>query len=427
MILRGRPAALFDPRRIFGPTLGIPIGTPMKITAIETVQLPHLNNILWVRLHTDEGLIGLGETFRGAHAVAAYIHSDVAPQLIGQDPLQIDRISKLLLEPYVGFRSSGVEIRAASAIDIALWDLFGKAAGLPVHQMLGGLSRPAIRTYNTCAGYTYNKQGTRRYIGDKDAASEGPYEDQIAFHRDAGALAESLLSEGITAMKIWPFDPFAVANGGNFIHASELDQALLPFRQIRDAVGDRMEVMVELHSMWDLTSALTIARGLRPFNPFWAEDPIKMTNPQALATYAQRSGLPVCASETMATRAQFLDMLRAEAADYVMLDISWCGGLSEAKKIATMAETFQRPIAPHDCTGPVVFAASIHLALNAPNAVYQESVRAYYTSWYRDLVTVMPRIEQGMIYPFDGPGLGLELSDHVLRHPDVIRRSTTAT
>ena len=398
----------------------------MKITAIETVQLPHLNNILWVLVHTDEGITGLGETFRGANAVAAHLHADIAPQLIGADPLQIDRISKLLLEPYVGFRSSGVEVRAASAIDIALWDIFGKLAGQPIHQMLGGLSRPAIRTYNTCAGHTYNKAGARRYIGDGDAATEGPYEDQIAFHRDAGALAESLLAEGITAMKIWPFDPFAVASGGNFIHAADLDRALVPFRQIREAVGNRMEVMVELHSMWDLTSALTIARGLRQFEPFWAEDPIKMTNPASLATYAQRAGIPVCASETMATRSQFLDVLRAEAADYVMLDISWCGGLSEAKKIATMAETFQRPIAPHDCTGPVVFAASIHLALNAPNAVFQESVRAYYTGWYRDLVTVMPRIEAGMVYPMQGPGLGLELSDFVLTHPEVIRRKTEA-
>ncbi len=365
-----------------------------------------------------------GETFRGANAVAAYIHSDIAPQLVGQNPLEIDRISKLLLEPYVGFRSSGVEIRAASAIDIALWDIFGQLTNQPIHQLLGGLSRPSIRTYNTCAGYTYNKSGARRYIGDQDDAKEGPYEDQLAFHRDAGALAQSLLSEGITAMKIWPFDPFAMSSGGNYIHATDLDKALVPFRQIRDAVGDQMEIMVEFHSMWDLTSALTIARELKAFRPFWSEDPIKMMNPQALAVYARQSGIPVCASETMATRAQFLDVLRADASDYVMLDISWCGGLSEAKKIATMAEAFQRPIAPHDCTGPVVFAASIHLSLNAPNAIFQESVRAYYTSWYRDLVTVMPRIEKGVIYPFEGAGLGLKLSDFVLENPDVVRRKT---
>jgi galactonate dehydratase len=396
----------------------------MKITALETIQLPHLNNILWLHIHTDEGLIGLGETFRGADAVATYLHKDVAPLLIGRNPLEIDAISKTLIETYVGFRSSGVEMRAASAVDIALWDLFGKAVGQPVHQLLGGLSRPRIRTYNTCAGYTYNKSGARRYIGDQDRPDEGPYEDQIAFTRDAGALAQSLLEEGITAMKIWPFDPYAVANGGNFIHRSELDKALEPFRLIRDTVGDRMEVMVELHSMWDLPSALAIARELREFRPFWAEDPIKMQDPDALATYAMRSGLPVCASETVATRSQFLELLRKGAADYVMLDISWCGGLSEAKKIATMAEAFQRPVAPHDCTGPVVFAASIHLSLNLPNAIFQESVRAYYSSWYRDLVTVMPHIADGHIHPFEGAGLGLELSPFVLNNPSAVIRRT---
>jgi galactonate dehydratase len=396
----------------------------MKITALETIQLTHLNNILWLHIHTDEGLIGLGETFRGADAVATYLHKDVAPLLIGRNPLEIDAISKTLIETYVGFRSSGVEMRAASAVDIALWDLFGKAVGQPVHQLLGGLSRPRIRTYNTCAGYTYNKSGARRYIGDQDRPDEGPYEDQIAFTRDAGALAQSLLEEGITAMKIWPFDPYAVSSGGNFIHRSDLNKALEPFRLIRDAVGDKMEVMVELHSMWDLPSSLVIARELKQFRPFWAEDPIKMQDPEALATYAMRSGIPVCASETVATRSQFLELLRKGAADYVMLDVSWCGGLSEAKKIATMAEAFQRPVAPHDCTGPIVFAASIHLALNLPNAVFQESVRAYYSSWYRDLVTVMPRIADGHIYPFQGAGLGLELSPFVLDNADAVIRST---
>lgn len=398
----------------------------MKITALETVQLPSLNNIIWVHIHTDEGIIGLGETFRGADAVATYLHQEVAPALIGKNPLEIDRISKQLTETYVGFRSSGVEIRAASAVDIALWDIFGKVTNQPIHQLLGGLSRPSIRTYNTCAGYSYNSRGSRRYIGASDKP-DGPYDDQVAFTNDAGALAESLLSEGIAAMKIWPLDPYAVTSGGNFIHRDDLDRGLDAFRKIRDAVGNKMEVMVELHSMWDLPSALAIAREMKEFRPFWMEDPIKMQDTEALLTYAQRSGLPVCASETLATRAQFIELLRKNAVDYVMLDISWCGGLSEAKKIASMAEAFQRPIAPHDCTGPVVFAASIHLSLNAPNAVFQESVRAYYSTWYRDLVTVMPKIEMGQIYPFEGAGLGFELSGYVLNNPDVIRRTTSVS
>ena len=119
------------------------VGNSIKITAVETVQLPQYQNILWLRLHTDAGLIGLGETFRGADAVATYLHSEAARALIGANPLEIDRISKLMLEPYIGFRSSGVEIRGASAIDIALWDLFGKVTNLPIHQLLGGLQPSA--------------------------------------------------------------------------------------------------------------------------------------------------------------------------------------------------------------------------------------------------------------------------------------------
>jgi galactonate dehydratase len=399
----------------------------MKITAIETIQLPQHGNILWLRLHTDEGLIGTGETFRSAEAVATYLHTDIARALLGTDPLAIDRISKQLLEPYIGFRSSGVEIRAASAVDIALWDLFGRAIGQPVHQLLGGLSRPSIRTYNTCAGYSYNSAGRQRVVQPGTVEKpQGPYDDQIAFSRDAGELARSLLAEGVTAMKIWPFDPFAEANGGNFIHRSEIEVALRPFRQIREAVGDAMEVMVEMHSMWDLPSALAIARALREFRPFWLEDPIKMQDSDALMVFAQRSGTPVCASETLSGRASFLELLRKGAVDYVMTDLSWCGGISEGKKIATMAEAFQRPVAPHDCTGPIVFAAGIHLALNIPNAVFMESVRAYYSTWYRDLVTVMPRIEQGQIHPFTGPGLGTELNPDMLTRPDAVIRITRA-
>jgi len=397
----------------------------MKITAIETLQLEAYRNILWLRLHTDEGLIGIGETFRGADAVAAYLHSDIARLILGADASEIERISKLLLEPYIGFRSSGVEIRAASAVDIALWDLFGKTTGLPLHRLLGGLSRPRIRTYNTCAGYTYNKAGRQRTVqAGGSQRLEGPYDDQVAFNTDAGALAKSLLSEGITAMKIWPFDNFSDANGGNFIHRSEIETALKPFRQIREAVGDAMEVMVEMHSLWDLPSALAIARALREFRPYWVEDPIKMQDNNALASFAQRSSVPVCASETLAEHTSFIELLRKDAVDYVMMDLSWCGGLSEARKIAAVAEGFQRPVAPHDCTGPIVFAASIHLALSAANAVFQESVRAYYTGWYRELVTVMPRIEAGHIYPLEGPGLGTDLNPDLFGRADATVRLT---
>ena len=395
----------------------------MRITALETIRLSSRANLLWVRVHTDEGLVGLGETFRGAEAVEAFLHASVAPMLVGRDPLAIDAIAKLLTEPYLGFRSSGVEMRAASAVDIALWDLAGKAAGMPVWQLLGGLTRESIRTYNTCAGYAYNASGGRREIGAGDAPA-GPYDDQVAFERDAGELAQSLLAEGVTAMKIWPFDRYAARSGGNFISSADIARGMEPFERIRRAVGDRMDVMVEFHSMWDLPSALAIARPLRDIRPYWSEDPVKMLDAAALQAYAERSGLPVCASETIAGRAHYLELLRRDCVDYVMPDISWCGGLGEAKKIATLAEAFQRPIAPHDCTGPVVFMASTHLALNAPNAVFQESVRAYYTTWYRDLVTELPRVADGHVHAPRGTGLCTELLPDIARRPDaIVRRS----
>jgi L-alanine-DL-glutamate epimerase-like enolase superfamily enzyme len=397
----------------------------MKIRAIETIQLAEFPNLLWVEVLTDEGLTGLGETFFGPAAAAAYIHESAAPRLIGQDALAIDRHSRTLLDGYLGFASSGAEMRGLSAIDIALWDLLGQACGQPIHQLLGGLSRPAIRTYNTCAGYRYVRAsaGQRTDNWGLDAPA-GPYEDLDAFLNRADELAQSLLAQGITAMKIWPFDYAAEASGGLAIAPAELDQALLPFRKIRAAVGDRMEVMVELHSLWTPRPARQIFKALEPFQPFWFEDPIKMTDVDALAALAASTQVPICASETLATRPVFRQLMARQAVGVVMLDLSWVGGLSEARKIAAMAEAHQLPVAPHDCTGPVVFAASVHLSLNATNALIQESVRAFYTGWYKELVTALPEIRDGMIFPMTGPGLGTRLLPEVRRRADAtIRRS----
>ena len=128
----------------------------MRINAIETIRLEEFPNLLWVQVHTDQGLVGLGETFFGPKAVEAYIHETAAPRLLGKDPLAIDRHARTLLHDcYLGFASSGAELRGASALDIAVWDLWGQATGQPIWQLLGGLARPRIRTYNTCAGYRY--------------------------------------------------------------------------------------------------------------------------------------------------------------------------------------------------------------------------------------------------------------------------------
>lgn len=389
----------------------------MKITGIETVRIAEQANICWVLVHTDQGLTGLGETWFGAAAVEAYLHETAAPALLGTDSLAIDHISRRL-SGYLGFAAPGVEMRGNSAVDIALWDLFGKATGQPIAQLLGGFSRSAIRTYNTCAGSGYMRSGGQT-VSNYDISGGGPaYADLDAFLNRAGELAEDLLAEGITAMKIWPFDMAAEKSGGLHISAEDLRAALDPFERIRRQVGERMDIMVEFHSMWQLPAALKIARALKPYGTYWHEDPIRMDALGDLRRYAEVSEAPVCASETLATRWRFRDLMETGAAGIVMLDLSWCGGLSEGRKIAAMAEAWHLPVAPHDCTGPVVLAASTHLALNAPNAVIQESVRAFHRTWYRDVVTAVPPIERGMITVPEGPGLGMEL------HPDLERRFT---
>jgi L-alanine-DL-glutamate epimerase-like enolase superfamily enzyme len=381
----------------------------MKITALETVRVAEYPNLLWVHVHTDQGLVGLGETFYGPAAVEAYIHETAAPKLIGRDPLAIDRIAKDLVG-YIGFRAAGVETRGNSAIDIALWDIFGKVTGQPIAQLLGGFSRDQIRTYNTCAGSHYIRNANGQASANWGLGERRDYDDLNAFLTRADDLAEELLDEGITAMKIWPFDQAAEATDGNFISSGDLKTALEPFEKIRKRVGDRMTIMVEFHSYWQLLPAIEIARALAPYQTFWHEDPIKMDSLASLKRYAEASPAPICASETLASRWAYRDLLETGAAGVVMLDISWCGGLSEARKIAAMAEAWHLPVAPHDCTGPVVLAASTHLSLNAPNALFQESVRAFHRTWYRDIVTALPAIENGMITIPAGPGHGLELA-----------------
>lgn len=393
----------------------------MKITAIETIRLVERPNLLWVHVETDEGITGLGETFFMAATVETYLHEYVAPRVIGRDPLQIDLLAADL-NGYLGFRSSGAEVRGNSAFDIALWDIFGKVTGQPIAQLLGGFSRPEIRTYNTCAGVDYIKKASGQNSANFGLGASNQYDDLNGFLNTANELAASLIEEGITAMKIWPFDQAAEKTRGQYISPADMKAALRPFEKIRDAVGDKIDIMVEFHSMWQLLPAMEIARELAPFKTFWHEDPIKMDSLGDLARYAAVSRAPICASETLGTRWAFRDLLETGAAGVVMLDIAWCGGLSEARKIASMAEAWHLPIAPHDCTGPVVLCASTHLSLNAPNALVQESVRAFYKTWYRDLVTALPEVKNGMITVPPGPGLGMELQPDLERTHTVLRR-----
>ncbi|OCX58137.1 dehydratase [Thioclava sp. SK-1] len=400
----------------------------MKITAIRTYRAEEFANVLWVHVETDAGITGLGETFYGAEACEAHIHNTLAVRLLGQNPLNIELLHREMVSLPNAQASTGVEYRAASAIDIALWDLFGKVTGQPVHTLLGGQCWDKVRVYNTCAGTRYVRTNKIKPVdtwnlGD---AQTSPYEDLDAFMNRADELAENLLENGISAMKIWPFDPAGIENRGMFISAEQMKTALKPFELIRKAVGDKMEIMLEMHSLWNLPTAMEIARAVEPYAPRWYEDPIRMNNAQALAEFARNTNVWTCASETLGSRFAYKDYLDRDAAHVVMADLCWTGGLTEGRKIAALADLHHRPFAPHDCIGPVGFAAAIHMSFSQPNTLIQESVRAFYNGWYRELVTEVPRIEGGYVYPMEGPGLGTELVPQFFERSDLSTRLSEA-
>jgi galactonate dehydratase len=410
----------------------------VKVTALETIRFDEHPQMLWVQVHTDTGLVGLGETCLGPATVESHLHETVAPYLIGQDPRRVDRHARALSDVFVGYQGTGAETRGNSAVDIALWDLRGQESGTALVDLLGGATRESIRVYNTCAGYAYGR-GNKGVLKASDRASEGdrglpaesadppgPYEDLQAAIERPGELAQDLLHQGIRGMKVWPFDAYARPSDGHDIAPEDLDAGLDVLRRIRAAVGDAMDVMVELHAVWHLPAAIRIAKAVEPLAPYWFEDAVKGDNLEAAARFAASTSVPVAMGETLAGRQAFEAMIRSGAASIVMFDVGWVGGIGEAKKIATLAEAHDLPIAPHDCTGPVVLTAGTNLSLNAPNAVLQETVRAYYTGWYRDIVTELPTIVDGSITPPVGPGLGTALRPGLLERDDARTRITTA-
>lgn len=397
----------------------------MKVTGLETIRSAEHPNLLWVEVLTDGGLTGLGETFYGPAAAEGHIHGTIAPYLIGKDPLNIEA-HQAHLTGYIGFAGASAEMRGRSAVDIALWDIAGQARGLPLCDLLGGRVREKIKVYNTCAGFSYVQDKATQGTSNFGLSSrKGQYEDLDAFLHRADELAHSLLEMGIDAMKIWPLDYAAEATQGYWIGAADLKRGLEPFEKIRKAVGDRMDVAYELHSLWSRPQAIKIARSLEPYGPMWVEDPVFMDHMQSIGEVARSTRSPIAVGETRGGRADFRYLLELQALSMVIMDVAWCGGVSEAKKIATMAETYQTPVAFHDCTGPVALTVSTHLALNVRNCWVQEIVRAFYYGWYESYVGPLPPLVKGEITVPPGPGLGVKLQPDVRRRAGVTVRRTT--
>jgi galactonate dehydratase len=257
-------------------------------------------------------------------------------------------------------------------------------------------------------------------------ARQGQYEDLKGFLERADEVALSLLDMGIDGMKIWPFDYAAEASSGQYISNADLKRALEPFEEIRKAVGDRIDVMAELHSLWNRPTATRIARALEPFDPLWVEDPVFMDHMASIGEVARSTRAPIAVGETRGTRADYRYLLELGSLSLLIMDTSWCGGVSEARKIAAMAEAYHVPVAFHDCSGPVVLTASTHLALHTRNCFIQEMVRAFYYGWYADVLTELPPVKNGQITVPAGPGIGVALQPDVLTRPDCRRRRTTA-
>jgi galactonate dehydratase len=396
----------------------------MKIVKIETLRLPEHPNSLWVHLHTADGLIGLGETYHVPGAVEAVIHDYAAPFLLGQSVFDRERHWQSFFSYANFFGYAGAEMRAWSALDIALWDLLGQHLGQPIYNLIGGRCRDSLPIYNTCIDTPL-------------------YADQDAFLHRPGELAESLLAQGIRQMKVWPWDQFvahvkigeqaglagwsAVGPPGHYLSADDLKAGLWVVQEIRKAVGDRMHIAIEGHSRWDVNCALRIARALEPYDVIWMEDIIQPDSVDDLARLVRETRVPQAVSERRFTRYAYRDILARQAAHIAMLDVNWTGGITEAVKIAILADTHHLPFTPHDCSGPINVFAALHVCAAMSNAMVLETVRGFCAGYYRDLLTVPLPIRDGRAFCELGPGLGTKLRPELLARSDLRRTISDAS
>ncbi|TSB45283.1 mandelate racemase/muconate lactonizing enzyme family protein [Alkalicoccobacillus porphyridii] len=375
----------------------------MLITKIESFRMKDHPRELLVQIHTDKGIVGLGETNAKPAPAQEMIHTICADLLIGKDPLDIDHIWAKFYQTFNHHGCSGTEMRALSAINMALWDILGKTSNQPLYRLLGGASREKIKVYNTCVGYLSN-------------------DDRNRFINEPEKLAEELLNKGITAMKIWPYDELSEEYRGQYITPDLVKKGAEPFKRIRESFGSDMELILEGHGRWNLPSALRIADELEKYGLLWLEDITPVNNVETFQKLKQSTSIPIAASERLFTKYEYLNLLQHGDCDLLIADAAWTGGISEVKKIATLAELYNLPFAPHNCGGPVLNAVNAHICYNLPNLFMMETVRAFYETYYAEIVKEPIELNNGFITPPDRPGHGMELSDAFFERQDLIRQ-----
>ena len=362
----------------------------MKITSLESfLANAGGRNFLFVRLTTDTGLTGLGEATLEwqEKAVQTLLHDWVEAQVLGRDPFDIEAvIGEMIRNQYQG---GPTVMTAISGVEIAMWDLIGKACRQPVYQLLGGRCHAKIPAYAN--GW---------FAGAKTP-------------EDYAERAKDVVARGFRALK---FDPFGVAWKGLTVEERETAVALVA--RVRDAVGPAVKMMIEFHGRLSLPSAVETIREMEKFNPTWCEEPVAPESVELLANLKNQVSSRISAGERHYNLAEFDRLMSLRAVDVVQPDIIHCGGIHIAKKIATLAAVKDIQIAPHTSEGPVALAAALHFDISTPNFFIQEDFSQYDVPWRNDFVRGWNPFRYGEFFLSDEPGLGLGIDEKALvNHP----------
>jgi len=374
----------------------------MKIVKIDTILieniLPYRGGRYWLfaRLFTDEGIVGLGERPTG-HATnldsQISLIKDLAEQfVIGSSPFDIETIWQRIFASRHDYRHPGLDSTPAlSAIEMACWDIIGKALNQPVYNLLGGRYHDKLRAY--------------AYM-----PTEGIWDAP----EKAGEIAAKLVAEGNSACKLDPFMPlFPIPRD---IPLKTINQAAKIFKCIRDAVGDELEIGIGTHGQLTTYSAIRVAKALEEYSPFWFEEPVPPENVDEMARVAAHTNIPIASGERLVSKYEFAELLEKQAAQIIQLDVGQCGGILESKKIAGMAEAHYAMIAPHMYCGPVSAAAAVQLDTCSPNFLIQEyNTNSLHSEIFKEPI----RFEKGFIVPPTSPGLGVELDEEVVKRHQV--------
>lgn len=376
----------------------------MKITEVTPYVSMPISGLPWlfVEVKTDNGLVGVGECSDYASTGLLVKGIEwIKREVIGQDARNIENIWQTIFHKYDDMNGRGYISHLISAIDIALWDIKGKALGAPIYQLLGGPVRERVPLYT--------------HVQDFNSNAGGP---------DVAAKAALLTKEaGYKAIKT---DPFPTQDGpdAGFSGPAEVER-LTPenlrksvewMDTIRGAVGPDFELMVDAHARFDVASAIEAARALEHINLIWLEEPIHVENHNALRQVRENVRVPLCIGERHFTRWDYTEVINNRLVDYIMPDVAWCGGISELRRIASMAEAQFIRISPHDALGPVSIAAGFQVCMTTPNLYRQECLHTWFDT-FEKMINPMFDVRDGSIYPTERPGLGIELNmDSVQRY-----------